>query len=61
METFVRTMADLLKCYVGEEGDGQENGGDSTANVGDERQDGGLQAVCDASSGEILEHKNNQS
>lgn len=61
MATFVPPMANLLKCYIGEEGHGEEDGGDSTANIGDERQNGGMQAVCDASSGQILEHKNNQS
>lgn len=39
---------------VGEEGDGQENGRDSTADVGDEGEDGGLHAAGDGLSGDVL-------
>lgn len=42
------------KGQVGEEGDGQEDGGDSAADVGDEGEDGGLRTAGDGLSGEVL-------
>lgn len=45
------------KGQVGEQGDGQEDGGDPTANVGDEGEDGGLHSVGDGLSGDVLQEE----
>lgn len=52
----ISTVHDLLERDVGEEGDGEEDGGDPAADEGDEGQDAGLERVCDALSGQILQH-----
>lgn len=43
------------ESQVGEEGEGQEDGRDSTADVGDKGEDGGVQLVADGLPGEVLE------
>ena len=48
-------LSDSLECQVGEEGKGEEDCGQATANVCDEGQDVGLEAVHDRFPVEILQ------